>query len=67
MGSGWRSYADVLGQRCGVGPAVDADAMVHARDVAVLAGRLHKEGVAVPAEEAVPVYLRDQVAWAKQP
>jgi len=65
-GSGWQSYADVLARRCGGNPAFDADARVCARDVAVLAGRLYAEGHLVSAEHALPVYLRNEVAWAKQ-
>jgi len=40
------------------------EAMVHARDVATLAAALFREGAAVAAEQALPVYLRDQVARA---
>ena len=64
-GSGWRAYAAELAQRLGAMPPADPEAMVHARDVAALAAALFDEGAAVPAEQAVPVYLRDQVAWAK--
>jgi len=66
-GSGWKSYADVLGPRCGIGLPVDGTALVHAQDVARVARTLFAEGVAVAAEQALPVYLRDEVAWAKQP
>lgn len=38
------------------------EAMVHARDVAVLAARDYSAGEAVAAEHALPVYLRDNVA-----
>jgi len=65
-GSGWGPYAEALSQRCGGHPAFDAGARVHARDVALLARQLRDEGVAVPAERALPVYLRNEVAWAKQ-
>jgi tRNA threonylcarbamoyladenosine biosynthesis protein TsaB len=65
-GSGWKSYADVLGPRCGIRLPVDGDALVHAQDVARVARTLFAEGVAVTAEQALPVYLRDEVAWAKQ-
>ena len=66
VGSGWSSYADVLARRCGGGSAVFAEARVHAQDVAVLARQLYREGAQVPAEKALPVYLRDEVAWARQ-
>lgn len=65
-GSGWKSYADVLGPHCGIEAPVAGDALVHAQDVARVANALFAEGAAVAAEQALPVYLRDQVAWAKQ-
>ncbi len=64
-GSGWSAYPDALAARCGEPVLVDAAALVHAQDVAALAARLFREGAAVPAEEALPVYLRNQVAWAR--
>ena len=65
-GSGWGSYAGVLGARCAMDMRVDTGALVHAQDVALLARSLFGEGAAVAAEQALPVYLRDEVAWAKQ-
>jgi tRNA threonylcarbamoyladenosine biosynthesis protein TsaB len=38
---------------------------VAARDVAVLAVLALGRGEAVSAEQALPVYLRDQVTWKK--
>jgi tRNA threonylcarbamoyladenosine biosynthesis protein TsaB len=64
-GSGWQAYAAELARRLGKVPPGDPAAMVHACDVATLAVVLFAEGAAVPAEQAVPVYLRDQIAWAK--
>lgn len=64
-GSGWVAYADVLAARCGAPTAMDGAALVHAQDVATLAAQLFREGAAVAAEDALPVYLRDQVAWVK--
>jgi tRNA threonylcarbamoyladenosine biosynthesis protein TsaB len=64
-GSGWGAYPEVLAARCGMPVASDGAALVHAQDVAILAARLFREGAAVPAERALPVYLRNQVAWAK--
>jgi tRNA threonylcarbamoyladenosine biosynthesis protein TsaB len=66
VGSGWDSYAEILLARCGRTPQVHAGAMIHAQDAASIAATLFVEGAAVPAEQALPVYLRDQVAWAKQ-
>ena len=64
IGSGWANYPAVLAERCGVSLPQIGEAMVHAWDVAVLAAVLFREGIAVPAEQALPVYLRDQVARA---
>lgn len=65
-GSGWKRYAGALGSRCVVEVPVHGDALVHAQDVARVAQRLFAEGAAVAAEQALPVYLRNEVAWVKQ-
>ena len=65
VGSGWASYAEALTARCGMALEAFGDARVHAQDVARLAAALFAEGAAVAADQALPVYLRDQVAWAK--
>lgn len=65
VGSGWASHAAELGARCALQLPRDGGALVHARDVAVLASVLFAAGEAVAAEQALPVYLRDEVAWAK--
>ena len=64
-GSGWQTYTDVLAERCALRADPDVDAQVHAAAVAQLAVVLYGEGRAVDAEQALPVYLRDRVAWAK--
>ncbi|MDJ0738956.1 MAG: tRNA (adenosine(37)-N6)-threonylcarbamoyltransferase complex dimerization subunit type 1 TsaB [Gammaproteobacteria bacterium] len=64
-GSGWKTYAAALAARCPTAEPPLADAMVHAAAVARLGGVLFAEGRAVDAERALPVYLRDDVAWAK--
>jgi tRNA threonylcarbamoyladenosine biosynthesis protein TsaB len=66
-GSAWNAYGDTLAERCGLSGPRDADARVHAQDVARVAESLFAEGGAVPAAQALPVYLRDEVAWAKRP
>lgn len=63
-GSGWQAYVDVLSTRCDV-VQVRPQAIVTAAAVAALGVTLFGEGHAVDAEQALPVYLRDQVAWAK--
>lgn len=63
-GSAWLAYADKL-QAC-LGTSLkdyDANIQVHAQDVARLAQRDFAQ--AVPAEQALPVYLRNQVAHKK--
>jgi len=62
-GTGWGSYGDVmkptLGDRCIT--SLD-ECFPSAAAIAKLAVDLYKNGAAVPAGEAVPVYLRDNVA-----
>jgi tRNA threonylcarbamoyladenosine biosynthesis protein TsaB len=41
---------------------VNADLVPHARDVAVLGAAAFARGGGKPAEEAMPIYLRDKVA-----
>lgn len=65
VGSGWVAHAESLGRCCIVQAPPYTDAFVHAQDVATLAAVLYGEGAAVAAEDALPVYLRDEVAWAK--
>lgn len=62
-GSGVSPYGDQLEASLG-GAAVARypEASVHARDVATLAAADFERGAGVPAEQALPVYLRDQVA-----
>lgn len=61
-GSGWDTYADVLQQRLGARVDVwQADRFPHARDIAVLAAHDFTHGLALAADQALPVYLRDQV------
>lgn len=65
-GTGWGAYGDEL--RARVGAALDgceAERFPHAADIAVLAVEGMSRGLAVPAEQALPVYLRDEVAWKK--
>jgi tRNA threonylcarbamoyladenosine biosynthesis protein TsaB len=62
-GSGWDSYADVLAAQCAMAPAdIYRNQQPHAADVARLAARAFAQGNAVSAEQAIPVYLRNNVA-----
>lgn len=65
-GSGWGSYAADLTAAAGgrLGDCLP-DAQCHAADVAVIAAARFAAGEAVAAARALPVYLRDRVAWKK--
>jgi len=63
IGSGWASYGDTLRDRLGDSlAAVDGELFCSAWDVALLGAAAFKAGEIVPAEQALPVYLRDKVA-----
>ncbi len=64
-GSGWSACGQALGARCALACPFDGEARIHAQDVARVGQALFARGDAVPAEQALPLYLRDQVAWAK--
>jgi tRNA threonylcarbamoyladenosine biosynthesis protein TsaB len=65
-GSGWGAHTEVLAQKTGLKQGQwRADLLCHAEDIARLATLDFKEGRAVAADEAIPVYLRDKVAWAR--
>lgn len=62
-GSGWEAYGSALSQR--LGPAlrgVDSKLLCDAEDLARLAVTAFERGDGVAADQALPVYLRDQVA-----
>ncbi|HKQ30940.1 MAG TPA: tRNA (adenosine(37)-N6)-threonylcarbamoyltransferase complex dimerization subunit type 1 TsaB [Burkholderiales bacterium] len=62
-GSGWDAYHESMRER--LGTAVDRwllKTYPHAREVAVLACSAFSRGLTVPADEAIPVYIRDDVA-----
>lgn len=63
VGDGWSAYGEILKQRL-AGVAIDlifADEYPHAHDIALLAKAAWQQGLARPATEALPVYLRDKV------
>ena len=64
-GSGWSVYADALAARHGPISIVVGEHWPHAQDVAALAAPVLLSGAGVSAAEALPVYLRDQVAHKK--
>ena len=62
-GTGWSSYGDVMKQRLGdrLVTSLD-DCFPTAEAIARLGAKVYESGGAVTAAEAVPVYLRDNVA-----
>lgn len=63
IGSGWQSYANEL-SACQDGNLISTNGAYypHAQDVATLAVAAYGRGETVPAEKALPHYLRDNVA-----
>ncbi|WP_455198938.1 tRNA (adenosine(37)-N6)-threonylcarbamoyltransferase complex dimerization subunit type 1 TsaB [Kaarinaea lacus] len=65
-GSGWDSYRQTLEIRCGDRLNIaDGQLLPRAGAVARLGAADFQAGKMVSAEQAIPVYLRDQVAWKK--
>jgi len=65
-GSGWGAYEAALRARLGAQlDSWDAQRYPRARDVAVLAADGYRRGATVAAEQALPVYLRDDVVLRK--
>jgi len=65
-GSAWDSYADNLEMLLGDQLTdVYADYLPHASTIARLAVAAYQQGLAVPAAQALPVYLRNDVAKKK--
>ena len=66
VGTGWGSYCALLTERCGGQlEGWSGENLPHAADVARLGIAGFDAGEALSAEQAIPVYLRDQVAWKK--
>lgn len=61
-GSGWETYGDRLRQRLGprIG-IIDPTAICESQDLVLLAAADFAAGLALPPEQALPVYLRDKV------
>ncbi len=63
VGTGWRSYAESLTARTGdLVNGTDDALLPHAEDIAALGDMQLQRGEGVTAEQAIPVYLRDNVA-----
>lgn len=67
VGSGWGQYADTIQQRCDVQISYDAQVFPQAEFVAKLGSYYFQQGHTVSAVEALPVYLRDNVASKPKP
>jgi len=67
VGDAWQTYEEVLLQRFvdKVEEITPDNASLHAQDVVSLAVVAYQQGKAVAAEQALPVYLREQVAHKK--
>ncbi|GMQ83969.1 MAG: tRNA (adenosine(37)-N6)-threonylcarbamoyltransferase complex dimerization subunit type 1 TsaB [Gammaproteobacteria bacterium] len=67
-GSGWDRYAGILAPRCSISATgIYAKQQPHAADVARLAARAFAQGEVLAPEQALPVYLRDNVAHKPKP
>ena len=62
-GSGWQVYAESLQAACGDAiTCIDPEPHCHARDIASIAVVDYLQGKGMSAEQALPTYLRNQVA-----
>ncbi len=67
VGQGWQYRSGMPSALSGQVETVDEALVLRASWVAQLAAIGFRQGRAVPAEQAQPVYIRDQVAWKKLP
>lgn len=66
-GPGWGAYTEVLAERLASRLAgIDATALPSAREILLLGHAIAAAGGVRSAEEALPVYLRDQVVHQRQ-
>ncbi len=63
-GTGWQAYAERITVPV---YACDPQLLPHAVDILTLAQGMWQRGEAISAQQAQPIYLRDQVATPKQP
>lgn len=65
-GTGWETYQKELCARMdGALSTWEGQRHPRAEHVALLGADLYRRGLAIAAEQALPVYLRDEVAWKK--
>lgn len=61
-GNGWKVYAENFRQNMGLVTQCQDDVYPNAKDVARIGANYFSKGKAVAAQDAIPVYLRDNVA-----
>ncbi|WP_100639991.1 tRNA (adenosine(37)-N6)-threonylcarbamoyltransferase complex dimerization subunit type 1 TsaB [Marinobacter salexigens] len=66
-GQGWAFCDSMTAEVAGAVISVDETLIPRAGWVARLAAMKFKQGLAVPAQQAQPVYIRDEVTWKKLP
>lgn len=66
-GTGWKAYAEQLGELPAFISVHQADLFPLAQDMVALAEFAYRRGESVDAAQAQPVYLRDTVTWKKLP
>lgn len=66
VGTGWDAYSKDLAGFKGNEGSLEV-LYPHAENMLTLGAHLFKQGKAVPAEQAQPVYVRDTVSWKKLP
>lgn len=66
-GQGWRLMEAFPGDVTDAMSSIDDTLVPRASRVAGIAARAFRAGAGVPAEQAQPVYIRDEVAWKKLP
>lgn len=67
VGSGWTFAGDMPADVAETVAVVDGTLVPRAGEVVRLAEQAYRNGESVPAEQAQPVYIRDEVAWKKLP
>ena len=63
VGSGWKIYNSLLTTPCNI-PLIESKAYPQAQYMTELAVSDFAKGLIVSAKEALPIYLREEVAWA---
>ncbi len=62
VGSGWDRYNNVLLRQQSSAVTWNPGRLPHAQDIALIGQVMNEQGLTVCAEEAIPVYVRNQVA-----